>query len=116
MELNKKIIEVLENNDIKVYDVCEQDGEFYVELEHYTPAGEDFVFLIWFDGTNEGFIDKFYEYYQCFDVDEEASIYIENRGNNGIPSSVRTILEDQEYKEEFLHNVGKELNNLDLYE
>ena len=114
MELNKDIIEVLESNDIKVYDVCEQDGQFYIELEHYTPAGEDFVFLIWFDGTNEGFIDKFYEYYQCFDVDEEASIFIENRGNNGIPSSVRTILEDQEYKDKFLEKVSDKLISLKL--
>ena len=114
MELNKDIIEVLESNDIKVYDVCEQDGQLYVELEHYTPAGEDFVFTIWFIDGSEGFIKAFNDYYESFDVDEEASILIENRGNNGIPSSVRTILEDQEYKDKFLEKVSDKLISLKL--
>lgn len=114
MELNKKIIEVLESNDIKAYDVCEQDGQFYIELEHYTPAGEDFIFLIWFIDGDKGFIKAFNDYYESFDIDEEASIFIENRGNNGIPSSVRTILEDQEYKDKFLEKVSDELIRLEL--
>lgn len=89
--------------------VHKQDGEYYVELEQHTPAGEDWIITIWFDETKDDFIGKINDYSDEFDVDEEAAFFIANRGNHGIPESVRVILEDQEWKEKTLNDMSYEL-------
>ena len=57
--LSEKTIEILENNDMKIYDRCEQDGEFIREIEFYSPEGEDVCECIFYDGTDESFIKAF---------------------------------------------------------
>ena len=57
--LSERTIEILENNDIKIYDRCDQDGEFTREIEFYSPEGEDVCECIFYDGTDEGFIKAF---------------------------------------------------------
>lgn len=110
MELNKKIIDVIENNGFCYSVVMEYDNKFYIELYQDTPAGEDWHVIIWFNGSNNGFINSFRRYSESFDVDEETEVLVESRGKYGVPSSISLLVKDSEWKKETL---GKMLNDLE---
>ena len=114
-ELHKEIIRTIDEMNFGIIDNGEQDGESYITLERFTPAGEDWCPTIWFEG-NEDFIEEVRTLYEDFDVDEEAEIYIENRGKNGVPSSIRVLINDAEWKENALLELAEELEKLDLEE
>lgn len=83
-----------------------------MELENRpTPAGEDWIVTVWFDGTARGFKRAIEQYAIYFDIDEEVSVYVENRGKNGIPSSIEVLLEDAKWKMRELEDLAEELNN-----
>ena len=113
MKLNEKIIEAIENNGFNYDAVVEQDNEFYIELHQDTPAGEDWYVTIWFNGSNNGFINSFRKYAEDFDVDEEAEIWIKSRGKHGVPSSISLLVKDAEWKKETLGKMLKDLEDLD---
>lgn len=110
MELNKKIVDVIENNGFCYSVVMEYDNKFYIELYQDTPAGEDWHVIIWFNGSNNGFINSFRRYSESFDVDEETEVLVESRGKYGVPSSISLLVKDSEWKKETL---GKMLNDLE---
>lgn len=107
MKLSEEIIEAIEENGFRAEPVTEQDGRYYVEISQGTPLGEDWWTAIWFDGTDSGFAQGLYEYWQGFDVDDEVEPYIEMRGTNGVPSSVRELIEDAEWKRDTLGELSK---------
>ena len=117
MELSKKIIEVLEAYDISL--CCEISERTYnndgydVELETYSPEGEDVIISLIYDGTEEDFIKQFESYAEDFDAEEHAETYINMRGKNGVPESIKNLLEDAEWQKEMLLEVAKDLNGLD---
>lgn len=112
-EFNKEIINVLENADFNIGEITEQDGEYYVELSQYTPEGEDWYVVVWFDGTDEDFIASVRKYAADFDVDEEAEPYIEIRGQRGVPNSISALLEDAKWKEQTLNDLADALEVID---
>ena len=114
MKLNDKVIKVVENNNFYINEVEKQDNDFYVELGQYTPCGEDWWETIWFDGTDEGFIEAVRERYRDFDVEEETEVWIEHRGKNGVPNSIRDLIEDAEWKANMLGELADELDELKL--
>ena len=117
MELSEKIIEVLEAHDISLCgEISERtynnDG-YDVELETYSPEGEDVIIPLIYDGTEEDFIRQFERYADGFDAEEHAEMWIEGRGKNGVPDSIKDLLEDAEWQKEMLLEVAKDLNGLD---
>ena len=117
MELSKKIIEVLEAHDISLCgEISERtynnDG-YDVELETYSPEGEDVIISLIYDGTEEDFIKQFESYAEDFDAEEHAETYINMRGKNGVPESIKNLLEDAEWQKEMLLEVAKDLNDFD---
>ena len=117
MELSERIIEVLEAHDISVCgEITERtynnDG-YDVELETYSPEGEDVIISLIYDGTEEDFIKQFESYAEDFDAEEHAETYINMRGKNGVPESIKNLLEDAEWQKEMLLEVAKDLNGLD---
>ena len=102
MKLSNKIISIVENNGFSIHKVEKQGEDFCVEINQGTPLGEDWWETIWFDGTNKGFINGVKDRYNSFDVDEEAEIWIESRGKNGVPSSIKALVRDAEWKESTL--------------
>ena len=114
MKLNDKVIEIVENNGFYISEVEKQGNDFYVEINQDTPLGEDWWETIWFDGTDKGFIKAVRERYNNFDVDEEAEIWIENRGKNGVPSSAIALIRDAEWKEVTLDELATSLEELEL--
>lgn len=115
-EFNEAIIKVLEDAGFNIGEITEQDGEYYVELSQYTPAGEDWYVIIWFDGTDEDFIKSVRTCYNNFDVDDEVAPYIEMRGQRGVPNSISALLEDAKWKEQKLEELYDALEALDLEE
>jgi hypothetical protein len=105
MKLQKKLIEVLEANDWGFDEPQKQGKEYYLEMNHETPAGEDWWETVWYDGTINGFCEGVYKLYDNFDVDEDVELWVDSRGKNGVPSSVRILVENAEYKEEVLEQL-----------
>lgn len=82
-----------------VSDTPNERGEVCVELEKYSPQGQDFIATIWFENENEhNFIKALREYWQDYDPDEEACKWIgeDGHGKNGAPYSIRELLDDME--------------------
>lgn len=110
MTLSKKIIEILEDNDINIICTEKQDKRYYTEMEFYSDAGEDFVFSIWHNRTKRSFIDAFREYAIDFDPDEHAEMWVNARNTvNGVPQSIRTLINDADSIDSFLNEVSEQL-------
>ncbi len=111
-ELNENIVRILEDNGFYVGkpEYSNHHKEYCIEINQSTNLGEDWWMTLWYDGTDEDFIQKFETMVEYFDPDEEAEIWIENRGKNGVPDSIRDILDDQVWKLETLETTLKELN------
>lgn len=74
------------------------EGRNYIELEKYSPAGEDFSMIIDFDINNpvDSFLKNLKEYSEDFDVDEHVEMWIPSRGKGGCPGSISELMEDAE--------------------
>lgn len=114
MKLDDRIIYVFEKNEFVIHNVEKHGNYFYVEFGQYTPCGEDWWETIWFDGTISNFIKAVINRYNNFDVDEEAEMWIERRGRNGVPSSIRALVEDAEWKESMLEQLADALEELGI--
>ena len=75
---------------------CEERN--YIELEKYSPAGEDFSMIIDFDIDNsvDSFLENLKEYSEDFDIDEHVEMWIPERGKGGCPESISELVEDAE--------------------
>jgi hypothetical protein len=111
-ELNENIVRILEDNGFYVGEpeYSNHHNEYCIEINQSTDLGEDWWMTLWYDGTDEDFIQKFETMVDNFDPDEEAEVYIEMRGKNGVPNSIRDILEDQVWKLETLKAALEDLN------
>lgn len=113
-QLPNKVKKILDKHNIRNYEsVYEQDGEYYVELEWQSDAGEDVIGTIWFDGTTKGFVEGVREAYESFDPDEHAAMWWENRNNvGGVPQSLRTLIDDADGIQKTLEDLAIELARL----
>ena len=114
MKLSDNIISILEYNGFSVDKPEKQDDEYYTEISQYTPAGEDWYECIWFDGTDNGFITAVQNVHHNFDVDGAVEFWIQFRGKDGVPNSIKTLIDDAEWKKEKLEALANELE--DIYE
>lgn len=81
------------------------------ELEFWSDLGEDVVVYIEHDNTTQSIIDGINEYADNFDAEEHAEVWIDRRGRNGVPNSVRDLIEDAESIKSFLTDIANELSN-----
>ena len=97
--MNKKIREIIENLDWSIY-----ENEQGVELEKYSPAGEDFVFYV----DKEDFIENVIDYADNFDPDEHAKMWVENMHSvAGVPQSIRTLIQDADDIQAMLYELAE---------
>lgn len=82
----------------------EKDGRYYALLEQSTPLGEDWCLEFVYKNIAD-LINQIIEYSYNYDADEEAEVYINIRGKNGVPSSIRDLLEDADWKGEKLEEL-----------
>ena len=85
--MNETYREICENRGWSVTDT----GDGNIELEKYSPAGEDFLIAV----GEEGFVDNVKAYAASFDQEEHIEMWIEARHNgvNGVPS-IKELVED----------------------
>lgn len=81
----------------------------YGFIEFWTDtAGQDIPTEIDFDGTAEDFVKEFCEAAENYDVDEEVELYVNMRGRDGVPNTVRELLDDcQEAKDKLMEIAEK---------
>ena len=103
------ICDVLEANEfVHITDPEQQGGEWFVEMEYYSEAGEDVVFDAWYDGTMEDFIKAFIEYSDAFNVDSHVELWMDARGTNGVPDTLSGLLEDaKSIKKHLMHTADR---------
>lgn len=99
-KIKEQYLDVLEKYGWAVSSYTDDDR---VELEKYSPAGEDFSICV----RVENFPDAVMEYYENFDVDEHIEMWVEARQNgvSGIPS-VRRLAIDAEQIDEMLKELA----------
>ena len=90
MEIESKYIDVLEKLD---WIVCSYTDDGRVELEKYSPAGEDFLMCV----ETKDFPEAVMKFWKDFDADEHAEelIVAKRNGFQGVPRA-RTLVEDAE--------------------
>lgn len=74
-----------------------------VELEKYSPAGEDFIITI----AGKDIAHEVFEFYEDFDPEEHCEMWVEARknGTSGI-SNIRTLIDDAEKIDEMLKELA----------
>ena len=100
--IQQKITEIAEILGWSVDFSESQNGKTDVNFAKYTSYGQDFNFSVELeDDDMEAFIDNIHEYYENFDVDEEAYIWIgsDGHGQNGAPYHIADIVKDMEEAE-----------------
>ena len=100
--IQKKITEIAEILGWSVDFSEPQNGKTDVNFAKYTSYGQDFNFSVELENDDmEAFIDNIHEYYENFDVDEEAYIWIgsDGHGKNGAPYRIADIVKDMEEAE-----------------
>lgn len=107
-KLDQKYIDVLEKND---WSVSSYTGDGRVELEKYSPAGEDFFVCL----DVENFPKAVREYAADFDIDDHIEMWIEARRNgvSGIPST-RELVKDAEAIDAMLKELAEALFTAEL--
>lgn len=100
--VNERYREVCENRDwsVTVFD----DGT--VELEKYSPAGEDFIVAV----DAENFVENVKKYAADFDPDEHIEMWVMARHNGakGVPS-IRELVHDAEDIDKMLQELAAAL-------
>lgn len=102
MKIHPKYIDVLESLDWRV---CDYTGDGRIEIENYSPAGENLIVCV----EVENFPESVYEYARDFDADEHAEMWVEHRGEGGCPSSVRELIDDADAIKEMLEELASRL-------
>ena len=99
-ELEEKYLDVLENHEWRV---CGYTDDGRVELENYSPAGEDFIICV----NVENFPEAVVECAADFDVDDHIEMWVEARhsGRGGIPS-IRRLAIDAEAIDDMLQELA----------
>ena len=84
---------------------CYKCDDGTLELEKYSPAGEDFIFTI----AGEEIPKKVADYARDFDADLHVDLWMEGRGKRGVPDSWRVLIEDAGAIQEMLNELAEAL-------
>ena len=100
-------IDAIEKLDWTIH---EYDGD--VELENWSPAGEDLIVY----ATKANFVQDIVSYAENFDPDEHIEMWVEAKrtgSTSGIPS-IRELVEDADAIEEMLNELANTLQAIEL--
>lgn len=100
--MNEKYREICERLDWSIT----EDSDGSIELEKYSPAGEDFIITV----GAENFVNNVKEYAASFDQDEHIEMWISARRNGtcGVPSA-RELVKDAEAIDAMLKELAEAL-------
>lgn len=94
-----------------VYEEPRQNSRTYVEMEKYSPKGEDFLMIIDFNAEDqpESFLKDLWDYADNFDIDGHVEMWISERGKGGCPATARELVEDAEAIDEMIKELYEKL-------
>ena len=102
-EIIKEVIQCAETNGWHVDAKKHQDKNIVIfEFSQFTPAGQDFFFSTTMQGRSlESLVNDMEEYYEGFDADTEAYLWLDSNGHgkNGAPYRMKDVLADMEAAE-----------------
>lgn len=101
MKITPEQIEICEKYDWAVHT---EDGDVWIE--NWSPAGENLVFEIYED---EGFVGSIKRLAADFDPDEHAAMWVDGRGKDGVPSSIRELIDDADAIDKMLQDLAAAL-------
>ena len=105
----KRIEKALDEMDVK-YDYEQDTDGWYGLVEFWTDtAGQDIPTEFTFDGSAYDFVEKFTEAAERYDVDNEVEQYVNIRGKNGVPDTVRELLDDYQEAKDTLMEIAEAL-------
>lgn len=105
----EEIYDVLDNMNI-YYDTNYCDSKTEALIEFWTDtAGQDIPMEFDYDGSSEDFVKQFTERAENYNVDEEVEVYINMRGKNGVPNTVRELLDDCQEAKNTLMEIARKL-------
>lgn len=85
----------------------------YAIIEFWTDtAGQDISVVIDYDGTVNDLVNKFSDYAENYNVDEEVELYVNMRGQNGVPSTIRELLDDCQEAKDTLMNIATKMKEI----
>ena len=96
--MNKeKIIQIANSAFWSVSEETFVNGKGFL-FSKFSPAGQDFNFSIEPFDTFEGLLEQIKGYHDCFDVDYETYIWLDNDGHGGEwrPYHIKDIVQDME--------------------
>lgn len=102
MKLTQEQTDALERLDWSVSSYTD-DGR--VEIGKCSPAGEDFNICV---EVND-FPRSVREYAEGFDIDEHVALWIDGRGQRGVPETARELVEDAEAIQQMLNELADAL-------
>lgn len=73
------------------WDVSEDDD--YTTFENHSPEGEDLIIEI---ENGKNLAEELRYEADTFDVNEHVELWVDGRGKNGVPGTIRELLEDAE--------------------
>lgn len=92
-----------------------EEGHILFEFSQFTPAGQDFSFSSEMTGGDPAtLVEEIRKYYEGFDVDEEAYLWIgpDGHGRKGAPYHIRDIIRDMETAEEMVCRLYEALDEI----
>ena len=109
----KRIEDVLNKLSVKYdYHKYNNSDSWYGMVEFWTDtSGQDIPVEFDFDGTAEDFVKQFCEHAETYDVDDEVELFIRMRGKQGVPNTVRELLNDCQEAKDTLINIADELKS-----
>lgn len=108
MKTIDKIITVAEKQGWNVMVCNGENNTVNLEFSQFSPYGQDFYFSICGkENKPEMLIENIKEYYEGFDPDYEAYLWIgeDGHGKRGAPYHIKTIVEDMEAMEEMIYQL-----------
>lgn len=101
----RDVMDKLEELGVKVDDRGVYEGKREIDIQFYSPAGQDCNFFLFCDKDDPSSVVYALEgEYENYDVDRETMQWVDDfgQGKNGAPSRLRDVLEDMESVERFL--------------
>lgn len=116
MSLSRKMQQIVEENGFVVRCIDNEGKGSLTVIRQCTPCGEDWMEDIWFTGDDDSFVNSVLRLYDGFDVNDETELFIPVRGKYGVPSSIKEILNDAEWKKDKLKSLVDSLVSFDKME
>jgi len=112
----KAVVQCAESKGWSVHvDGTQKENTVIFDFYKFTPAGQDFSFTaIMQDDDFQSLIEDVENFYNAYDPDEEAYIWLDHSGHgrNGAPYHMRDVLDDMEAAERMVGELLEALQEI----